>query len=137
MQKEKLRKITFYLYNYNNIDNLINERQESIIDSIDVSNRAWLNSKTSEGYTLEDQIIKLNEDSLIIEYKRWQVFIKKVLVFLCKYSPITYQYLVLRFFEQLDNDEIMKSLKIDFKTLIIIKNLYELIYKNAKLRNLI
>lgn len=138
MQKEIYRKIAFYLYNYNNIDNLINERKENIVDSINVSNRAWLNSKNSEGYTLEDQVIKLNEDAQIIEYKRWQVFIKRMLVFLCKFSPITYQYLVLKYFEQLENDEIIKSLKIDFKTLIIIKNnLYEFMYKNAKLCNLI
>ncbi len=81
MQKEIIKKISFYLYNYNNIDDLISERRTNIIDAIDVTNRAWLKSKTSKGNTLEDQIIKLNNDSLILEYKRWQVLIKRYLLF--------------------------------------------------------
>lgn len=81
MQKEIIKKISFYLYNYNNIDDLISERRTNIIDAIDVTNIAWLKSKTSKGNTLEDQIIKLNNDSLILEYKRWQVLIKRYLLF--------------------------------------------------------
>ena len=51
MQKEIIKKISFYLYNYNNIDDLISERRTNIIDAIDVTNRAWLKSKTSKGNT--------------------------------------------------------------------------------------
>ena len=40
MQKEIIKKISFYLYNYNNIDNLISERRTNIIDAINVTNRA-------------------------------------------------------------------------------------------------
>lgn len=138
MQKEEIKKITFYLYNYNNIDNLINERKTNIIDSINVTHNNWLRSKTQESNTLENQVIKLSEDTVIIEYKKWQVFIKKILVFLCKKSPISYQYLILKFFKKLENKEIMKRLRIDSKELIFIKSkLLKLIYKNAKLRNLV
>lgn len=138
MQKEIIKKISFYLYNYNNIDDLISERRTNIIDAIDVTNRAWLKSKTSKGNTLEDQIIKLNNDSLILEYKRWQVLIKKVLAFLYKHSPITYKFLVLKYFKKFKDEDILKSLKIDSKALISIKsNLLALIYENAQKRDLI
>lgn len=138
MQKEIIKKISFYLYNYNNIDDLISERRTNIIDAIDVTNRAWLKSKTSKGNTLEDQIIKLNNDSLILEYKRWQVLIKKVLAFLYKNSPITYKFLVLKYFKKFKDEDILKSLKIDSKALISIKsNLLALIYENAQKRDLI
>ena len=44
MQKEIIKKISFYLYNYNNIDDLIREIRTNIIDAIDVTYRAWLKS---------------------------------------------------------------------------------------------
>lgn len=138
MQKEIIKKISFYLYNYNNIDDLISERRTNIIDAIDVTNRVWLKSKTSKGNTLEDQIIKLNNDSLILEYRRWQVLIKKVLAFLYKHSTITHKFLVLKYFKKFKDEDILKSLKIDSKALISIKNnLLALIYENAQKRDLI
>lgn len=84
MDKQKEKKIKFYLYNYYEIDNLINKRREEIIDAIKISNNAWLKSKNTEGFTLEDQVIKLDDDFKIIEYKRWQVFLKEILVFYAK-----------------------------------------------------
>lgn len=138
MDKQKVKKIKFYLYNYYKIDNLINKRREEIIDAIKISNSAWLKSKNSEGFTLEDQIIKLDDDFKIIEYKRWQVFLKEILVFLCKKFPKYYQYVILKYLESDDAEEISKLLKIDFKELIILDNkLIELIYKKAKMRNLV
>lgn len=138
MDKQKVKKIKFYLYNYYELGNLINKRREEIIDAIKISNNAWLKSKNSEGYTLEDQVIKLDDDFKIIEYKRWQVFLKEILVFLCKKFPKCYQYVVLKYLENDDAEEISRLLKINFKELIILDNkLIELIYKKAKIRNLV
>ena len=138
MNKEKINKILFYLYNYENIDDLIEQRKNEIIDTVNVSSIAWIKSKQSNGNTLEDQVIKLIEDPLILEYKRWQVFIKRILVFLSLYKPIIYKYVKLKFIEKLENDEIMEALNLDFKHLKILKvKLLELFYKNAKLRNLV
>ena len=81
-----------------------------------------MKSKTSEGFTLEDQVIKLDDDFKIIEYKRWQVFLKEILVFLCKKYPRHYQYLVLKYLENDDVEEISKLLKIDFKEMITLNN---------------
>ena len=138
MNKEKINKILFYLYNYENIDDLIDQRKNEIIDTVNVSSVAWIKSKQGNGNTLEDQVIKLIEDPLILEYKRWQVFIKRMLVFLSLYKPILYKYVLLKFMQKKENDKISKALKLDFKNLKFLKvKLLELIYKNAKLRNLV
>ena len=138
MNEEKINKILFYLYNYENIDDLIEQRKNEIIDTVNISSIAWIKSKQGNGNTLEDQVIKLIDDPLILEYKRWQVFIKRILVFLSLYKPIMYKYVKLKFIEKLENDEIMEALNLDFKQLKILKvKLLELILKNAKLRNLV
>lgn len=138
MNKEKINKILFYLYNYENIDDLIEQRKNEIIDTVNVSSVAWIKSKQGNGNTLEDQVIKLIEDPLILEYKRWQVFIKRMLVFLSLYKPILYKYVLLKFMQKKENDKISKALNLDFKHLKFLKvKLLELIYKNAKLRNLV
>lgn len=138
MNKEKINKILFYLYNYENIDDLIEQRKNEIIDTVNVSSVAWIKSKQGNGNTLEDQVIKLIEDPLILEYKRWQVFVKRMLVFLSLYKPTFYKYVFLKFMQKKENDEISKVLNLDFKHLKILKvKLLELIYKNAKLRKLV
>ena len=138
MNKEKINKILFYLYNYENIDDLIEQRKNEIIDTVNVSSVAWIKSKQGNGNTLEDQVIKLIEDPLILEYKRWQVFVKRMLVFLSLYKPTFYKYVFLKFMQKKENDEISKALNLDFKHLKFLKvKLLELIYKNAKLRNLV
>ena len=138
MNKEKINKILFYLYNYENIDDLIEQRKNEIIDTVNVSSIAWIKSKQGNGNTLEDQVIKLIEDPLIREYKRWQVFVKRMLVFLSLYKPTFYKYVFLKYMQKKENDEISKALNLDFKHLKILKvKLLELFYKNAKLRNLV
>lgn len=138
MNKEKINKILFYLYNYDNIDNLIDQRKIDIIEKTNISSVAWLKAKQCNGNTLEDQAIKIIEDSLILEYKQWQVFIRGMLVFLCKNKPLFYKYIQLKFILKLENDEIIQLMKIDFKQLKILKvKLLDLLYKNAKIRNLI
>ena len=121
MNKEKINKILFYLYNYENIDDLIEQRKNEIIDTVNVSSIAWIKSKQSNGNTLEDQVIKLIEDPLILEYKRWQVFVKRMLVFLSLYKPTFYKYVFLKFMQKKENDEISKALNLDFKHLKILK----------------
>lgn len=138
MNKEKIDKILFYLYNYEDIDNLIEKRKINIIEKTNISSIAWMKAKQGNGNTLEDQVIKIIEDPLILEYKRWQVFIKGMLVFLCQNKPLFYKYVDLKFILKLENDEIVKLLKIDFKQLKILKmKLLDLIYKNARIRNLV
>lgn len=134
MNDKRCRKIKFYLHNYYNIDKLIEERKECIIESINPTSRTWL----MNGNTLENQTIKLIEDWKIIEYKRWQVFLKKILVFLCNKNFLLYNIAVLYYMENENLEYILKTLKIDLKDFILLdKKLISLIYKNAEIRNMV
>ena len=134
MNDKRCRKIKFYLHNYYNIDKLTEERKECIIESISPTSRTWL----MNGNTLENQTIKLIEDWKIIEYKRWQVFLKEILVFLCNKNFLLYNIAVLYYMENENLEYILKTLKIDLKDFILLdKKLISLIYKNAEIRNMV
>ena len=81
------KKIEFYLYNYNNIDEMIDEIKDNLINSINVSGNAWRKGITICNNTLENQVIKITENRKILEFKRWQVLIKKVLAFFMQKYP--------------------------------------------------
>lgn len=138
MNKIEYKKIEYYLYNYNNIDKLINEIKEGLISNINVSGNAWRKGITICNNTLENQVIKIVENKKIIEFKKWQVLIKKVLVFLFQKYPKYYYFINRKYFEKKSKDEIEESLKLDFKKQKIIKDkLIGFVYKNAKMRNLV
>lgn len=138
MNKIEYKKIEYYLYNYNNIDKLINEIKEGLISNINVSGNAWRKGITICNNILENQVIKIVENKKIIEFKKWQVLIKKVLVFLFQKYPKYYYFINRKYLEKKSKDEIEESLKLDFKKQKIIKDkLIKFVYKNAKIRNLV
>lgn len=138
MNKNDYKKIEYYLYNYSNIDKLIDEIKDGLINSVNVSGSAWRKGITVCNNTLENQVIKIIENKKILEFKRWQVLIKKVLVFLLQKYPKYYDFINLKYFQKQSKDEIEETLKFDFKKQKIIKDkLIEFIYKNAKMRNLV
>ena len=138
MNKTDYKKIEDYLYNYSNIDKLIDEIKDGLINSVNVSGSAWRKGITVCNNTLENQVIKIIENKKILEFKRWQVLIKKVLVFLLQKYPKYYDFINLKYFQKQSKDEIEETLKFDFKKQKIIKDkLIEFVYKNAKMRNLV
>ena len=138
MNKNDYKKIEYYLYNYSNIDKLIDEIKDGLINSVNVSGSAWRKGITVCNNTLENQVIKIIENKKILEFKRWQVLIKKVLVFLLQKYPKYYDFINLKYFQKQSKDEIEETLKFDFKKQKIIKDkLIEVVYKNAKMRNLV
>ena len=138
MNKTDYQKIEYYLYNYSNIDKLIDEIKDGLINSVNVSGSAWRKGITVCNNTLENQVIKIIENKKILEFKRWQVLIKKVLVFLLQKYPKYYDFINLKYFQKQSKDEIEETLKFDFKKQKIIKDkLIGFVYKNAKMRNLV
>ena len=138
MNKTDYKKIEYYLYNYSNIDKLINEIKDGLINSVNVSGSAWRKGITVCNNTLENQVIKIIENKKILEFKRWQVLIKKVLAFLLQKYPKYYDFIIQKYFQKKSKDEIERTLKFDFKKQKIIKDkLIEFVYKNAKIRNLV
>ena len=138
MNKTDYKKIEYYLYNYSNIDKLIDEIKDGLINSVNVSGSAWIKGITVCNNTLENQVIKIIENKRILEFKRWQVLIKKVLAFLLQKYPKYYDFITQKYFQKKSKDEIERTLKFDFKKQKIIKDkLIEFVYKNAKIRNLV
>ena len=136
MTEQEYKKVEFYLYNYHKINYLIKNREIDLIDSINVSNNAWIKSIKDTSNTMEDQAIKIIDDNLIKEYKEWQVFLKKILVFLCENKPIYYKYLKLKYFLNKDDLEIIKLMKINSKKIKILKNkLIEFVFKMKNIEN--
>lgn len=138
MNKTDYKKIEYYLYNYSNIDKLIDEIKDGLINSVNISGSAWRKGITVCNNTLENQVIKIIENKKILEFKRWQVLIKKVLAFLLQKYPKHYDFINLKYFQNRSKDEIEQTLKFDFKKQKIIKDkLIGFVYKNAKMRNLV
>lgn len=138
MNKIEYKKIEYYLYNYNNIGELIDEIKDGLINSVNVSGSAWRKGITVCNNTLENQVIKIIENKKILEFKRWQVLIKKVLAFLLQKYPKYYDFIIQKYIQKKSKDEIEQALKFDFKKQKIIKDkLIEFVYKNAKIRNLV
>jgi len=138
MNKTEYKKIEYYLYNYNNIDDLIDEIKDGLINSVNVSGSVWRKGITVYNNTLENQVIKIIENKKILKFKRWQVLIKKVLAFLLQKYPKYYDFIIQKYFQKKSKDEIERTLKFDFKKQKIIKDkLIEFVYKNAKIRNLV
>ncbi len=71
------KEITFMLYNYKNIDKLIDERKNELIDKMKISKDAYLKSIQHSNNILEDIIIKFEDDSKIKRIKVWQHLINK------------------------------------------------------------
>ena len=69
------KEITFMLYNFKNFEKLIENREEDLIDSIKVTNVAYLKAINKSNNTLEDMIIRFDNDKIIKRYQRWKQLI--------------------------------------------------------------
>ena len=108
------KEISFMMYNSQNIDKLIENRKDELIDTINVTNRAWIKSLKQEGNTIEDIIAKFDDDRKILRLKKWQSFLISFFNILKKFErPLYYQFIELKYIKKLDNKEIMEQLKVN------------------------
>ena len=73
------KKIKYYLYNYNDIDRMINEIETDIIDSSNVTVDTWLRGKHCFTNTVENQAITLATCKQLQELKEWKAKLKQIL----------------------------------------------------------
>ena len=100
------KEISFMMYNSQNKDELI--------DTINVTNRAWIKSLKQEGNTIEDIIAKFDDDRKILRLKKWQSFLISFFNILKKFErPLYYHFIELKYIKKLDNKEIMEQLKVN------------------------
>ena len=108
------KEISFMMYNSQNIDKLIENRKDELIDTINVTNRAWIKSLKQEGNTIEDIIAKFDDDRKILRLKKWQSFLISFFNILKKFErPLYYHFIELKYIKKLDNKEIMEQLKVN------------------------
>lgn len=133
IQEQDYKKIEYYLYNYNDIENIIREKENDLIDlSGGVTLNAWLKGKHSISNTVEIQAISIAENTELSELRYWKIALKKILNHIYKVCPILYKYIVLKYFNKLSKINIREQLKIDFKAQQEFKDkIINFIYKNA------
>lgn len=111
--KDVYKKIEYYLYNYNNIDNLISETELNIIDNANSSGTTWLKGINDFNNTIENQAIKLATNKKIYNLKRWKSFLTEAIKIFEKSYRLEYEFMTLKYFNKKTYLEINKILKID------------------------
>lgn len=111
--KDVYKKIEYYLYNYNNIDNLISETELNIIDNANSSGTTWLKGINDFNNTIENQAIKLATNKKIYNLKRWKSFLTEAIKIFEKSYRLEYEFMILKYFNKKTYLEINKILKID------------------------
>lgn len=111
--KEARKEITFLLYNYKDIDKIIEQDRNNFINCINVSASAWKKGIKSYNNTLENQVIKIINNKSIKRLIRWKEILKDFFIdYKANSSGLEQEYVKKRFFYQKSSDEIMKELNI-------------------------
>lgn len=123
------RKITFMLYNYKQMNKLIESRKEELIDKIKVTNVAYLKAINKSNNTLEDMIIRFDEDKTINKYKQWQKLINSFTNHLYNNDKLIDYYIIkYKYFDGLTEEFICEHLNITKE---------ELKFEDMKIKHLI
>lgn len=133
------REITFMLYNYNNIDKIIEDRKEEIMDNMSVTNTAYLKSiKSKNSNTLEDIVMKFDSDKYIQRLKKWQRLINSFCNRLYDERPNKYYYFIkYKYFIKKDDDFIKEHMNLNNNEFNQINNYLKwIIYQYAVMDNL-
>ncbi len=125
------KEITFMLYNYLNLDDLIENRKLELIDKINSSYYEWNKSKTSYySNTLEDIVERLEYDYKLNRLNAWKKVINDFLKGI-SYNSMLRRFVNNKYFFENSTDEVMKKLKINYNEYyflddIIKRSLYRL-----------
>ena len=92
MKDSTFKKTEYYLYNYNRINEIIEEIQQEIIDTVNISGNAWLRGKNSNSNTVEDQAIRLADNKKIYYLKKAKVVIGYYLKVFKERNPKRYKF---------------------------------------------
>ena len=107
------KEIIFMLYNYENIEKLIDKRKNDLIDTINVSNNAHLKSLNENGRTMEDIAISLDSDNRIKRLKEWKAIINSFKSRLYDdENRLYYRFILLKYTRRFDEESITDILNI-------------------------
>ena len=111
------KEIKYFLYNYKNISKVYENRKNDLIDSINVSNRSWLNSLNSEyGNTLENILIKFENDRTLKRIELWKKIINSFISNLYDLEDKNYYYVIkYSYIDNLETEFILASLNLSLQ----------------------
>ena len=108
------KEITFMLYNYLNLDELIENRKLELIEKMNSSYYEWSKSKTSYySNTLEDIVERFEDDYKLNRLNTWKKVINKFLKGI-SYNSMLRRFVNNKYFFENSTDEVMKKMKINY-----------------------
>lgn len=112
--KKGEKELVFMLYNYPNIDKLIENRKLEIIDKVNNSYNEWSKAKHSlYTNTLEDIVERIDSDKTISRLNKWKNIIEKFLGGI-SYNDMIKRFVTNKYFFNGSTEEVMKTLKINY-----------------------
>lgn len=129
MKENVYKRVEYYLYNYKNIDNKIEEIRESIIESVSISTHSHLIGKNS----VEEQAIKLADNRKIYNLKKAKAIISHYLKLFKSRNYKRYEFIKMKYLDKSSPLEIKRELGYNDKQQADITNMVvSFFYKKFK-----
>ena len=108
------KEISFMLYNYENIEKLIDRRKNDIIESFNLTNKSHLKALKGDGKSLEDIAMSFDTDSNIKRLRKWKKIINSFKSRLYdEENKLYYRFILLKYMRKFDEEIILEMLNID------------------------
>lgn len=109
-------KIEYYLYNYDKINNRINninEKNEDL-DYNHFNYGMWIKTKKNRGNSLENQVVnKINNECIVVKLNVWRNLLTDVLKYFKDTNTLKYKFLIYKYIKKLSVEEIEQKLNIN------------------------
>ena len=100
--KKAINEITFLLYNYNDL--------EQIIDCVKISGKGWLRKEHQNQNSVESQVIRIQDDKSIKRLTLWQEVLNCFIdEYQLNYPQKNYDFIKLKYFAKLTKEELTKK----------------------------
>ena len=63
--KKAINEITFLLYNYNKLEQILEQNKEELLDCVKISGKSWLKRNHQFQNSVEDQVIKIESNKTL------------------------------------------------------------------------
>ena len=115
MKENVYKKVEYYLYNYKDIDNIIENIKESVIGTVNITGKAWLKGKTIDSNTVENQAIRLADNKKIYTLRKVKAVISHYMKVFKERNPKRYNFIKMKYFDKANPLQIERILKYDNK----------------------
>ena len=115
MKENVYKKVEYYLYNYKDIDNIIENIRESVIGTVNISGKAWLKGKTINSNKVENKAIRLADNKKIYTLRKVKAVISHYMKVFKERNPKRYNFIKMKYFDKANPLQIERILKYDNK----------------------